>query len=229
MNRNIHSFILLMGVLLITACGNENTGEDASISEAGEVAEASSDAVTFIIDTSKSLIHWEGYKPSATHKGTIEIQSGTFSMKDELPESGSIAIDMSTIENQDLEGKYKEKLENHLMGLEEGREDDFFNVTQYPTASFEITGIESLENDSTANATVSGNLTLRDTTQMITFKANIERDNEMLSINTPKFTIDRTRWGIMFMSRSIVDDIKDGIVEDEIGLILDVQAKVAEE
>jgi hypothetical protein len=64
---------------------------------------------------------------------------------------------------------------------------------------------------------------------MITFKANIKQTDNMLKVTTPKFTIDRTQWGIMFMSRSIVDDIKNGIVEDEIGLILDIVAQKSEE
>lgn len=229
MNWNLKLFVFLIGSLFFVACGNENTGEDATVSEAGEVAQASQESVMYTIDTDNSVIHWEGYKPSATHNGIIKVKSGEIAMKGDMPESGSILIDMTTIEDQDLEGEYKTSLENHLMGLEEGREDDFFNVTQYPTSTFEITKVEAMENDSTANAMVSGNLTLRDTTQMITFKANIKQTDNMLKVTTPKFTIDRTQWGIMFMSRSIVDDIKNGIVEDEIGLILEIVAQKSEE
>jgi polyisoprenoid-binding protein YceI len=213
--------LLLFGLI---ACG-DNSGEKAEISDAGDAAEATEMASVYSVNTDNSVINWEGYKPTGTHNGTVQIQKGTFTVNEGGIESGSFVMDMTSIEVLDLEGDKKNDLTQHLLGTAEGREDDFFNTTEYPTALFELVSTEALPNDSTATHRISGNLTIKGETAQLSFKANVSMDDDSFTASSNLFKVDRTRWGINFMSKSVVDDVKDGIIYDEIGLSIKLVAE----
>jgi hypothetical protein len=50
-------------------------------------------------------------------------------------------------------------------------------------------------------------------------------DDDSFTASSNLFKFDRTRWGINFMSKSVVDDVKDGIIYDEIGLSIKLVAE----
>ena len=93
---------------------------------------AEHDAVKYDVNLEESTIEWQGFKPTGTHKGTINIISGTFTTNDGKIQSGSFVIDMSSLK----ESKDNARLEGHLKSA------DFFDVAKFPSASFEITGLE---------------------------------------------------------------------------------------
>lgn len=133
---------------------------------------------------------------------------------------------MTTIEVQDLEGQDKKDLENHLMGYSNGKEDHFFNATKYPEAKFEITGMEIVEDQ----AMLSGNLTVKETSKNITFPVQVsmnEADNSMV-MTSGDITLDRTEWGIKFMSKSFIENLGDNFVDDQMKLSFDLKAFQAE-
>ncbi|MFT4668127.1 MAG: polyisoprenoid-binding protein YceI, partial [Gammaproteobacteria bacterium] len=72
---------------------------------------------------------------------------------------------------------------------------------------------------------ITGNLTLKGQTKSITFPASVQIAGNSLSAVSLPFKIDRTEWGIKFMSKSILDDLKDGFVEDEVSLTINLMAK----
>jgi len=165
----------------------------------------------------------EGEKPAGSHNGVISISEGTFTANDSLIESGSFVINMNSIEVQDLEGDDKANLENHLKGTVEGKESDFFNVKEFPKATFEITGVNEVE----GNTMLRGNLTMKGETKNVEFPVNIDIDGDELELTSESFTIDRTQWGIKFMSKSVMDNLGDTFISDDITLTVKVKAKKA--
>lgn len=191
---------------------------ESKTSEPMEVAaEASESATAYQVDTSASSLKWEGKKPTATHHGTVMLSSGTLLAHQGEIEAGNFTIDMTTITDEDLEGDDKEYLEAHLKGLLEGKEGDFFDTNKYPNAIFELTGVEG--------NLVKGNLTIKDKTNAIEFPAEITITDEELVIKSEQFKLDRTKWGINFLSRSIFTDLGDKFVNDTMKIAVHVVAK----
>ena len=138
---------------------------------------------------------WEGAKPMGKHHGTIKLSSGTIHVNSGNVEAGNFVIDMNSINDEDLEGDKKANLEAHLKGTVEGKEGDFFNVKEYPTAKFEMTGIE--------NNVVKGNLTIKDKTNAIEFPATVTMEGDKMMLKSETFEIDRTKWDVNFGSKSV--------------------------
>lgn len=141
-----------------------------------------------------------GSKPTGQHEGIFKVQEGKLLVKDNALTGGSFLIDMNSLNNLDLtDAEYKAKLEGHL------KSPDFFDVAKFPTAKFEITGVENFVADSsskdlvTKDAThlIKGNLTLKDSTKNISFPAKITASTGKL-IAAANFNIDRTEWGMNY-------------------------------
>ncbi len=207
--------------LAVVGCKNEN--KEAETTEAQEVANATMEATVFEVDTTASVINWQGEKPTGTHTGTIKLTEGTFKANDSVIESGTFVIDMTSIKDTDLEGDDKLDLENHLKGTVEGKEGDFFNVTKYPTGTFEVTGVSEKD----GKTMLQGNLTLKDVTKNVEFPVTIKMNGDTLELTSEKFNIDRTKWDINFMSKSVFDSLGDKFINDEIELMIEVKAKKA--
>jgi len=219
--KNLFAFILLTGLLAFTSC-KQTEGEKAEVSEAAVVAESTGTAVP--VNLAESMVSWEGAKPTGAHTGTIGVSQGTVTLDNGAVTGGSFVIDMNSITCTDLDGDMKVNLENHLKGFADGKEDHFFNVAKYPTGKFEISKVVALSGDAEANSTVYGNLTIRDITKEIGFRANITADGDAVTVATPQFTIDRTQWGVNYGSKSVFDNLGDKFVNDEIGLKIDLKA-----
>ena len=112
------------------------------------------------------------------------------------------------------------------MGYANGKEDHFFNVTKYPEAKFEITGSEVVGEQTM----LSGNLTLKDTTKNITFPVefSVNEEDESLVLTSDEIILDRTEWGIKFMSKSFVENLGDNFISDQIKISFDLKANKAE-
>ena len=139
-------------------------------------------------------------------------------------QSGTFLIDMASIVSLDLEGDYKDSLENHLKGTVEGKEGDFFNVTKFPTGAFEITGTETNEAGQTI---LSGNLTLKETKYNVSFPIAITNEDNTLTLSSDAFTIDRTKWGVNYKSKTVFDGLGDKFINDEIELKITIKATKA--
>ena len=226
MNKLTNSLMMFAMVLLVgsmTSC-KDSEGTKAEVSSKGEVAKAT--GVTMGVDVANSKVLWEGTKPTGSHNGSVNVSGGSVSVKDGKVTGGNFTLDMNSITCLDLEGDSKAGLEGHLKGTAEAEKDDhFFNVKKYPTATFEITKVTGLAGNVDANSLVYGNLTMKDQTKQVNFKANINTDGNMVRVSTSKFTIDRTKWNVTYGSKSIFDDLKDKFVNDEIGLQIELVTK----
>src|SRR5690606_17976060 len=136
---------------------------------------------------------------------------------------GSFVIDMKSISNEDLpaEGDYnKAKLIGHLESA------DFFDVANHPTATFTITKVEAATGGE-ASHVVSGNLNMRGTEKNITFPANITVQDDVVTLTTPEFVIDRTQWNVTYGSVNLESVAKDKAIDNNIKLIVDLKASKA--
>lgn len=214
--------------MVLTICfafmGCKDKGNEASTGDAEPVIVAETSTERYVVNVAESQIEWKGFKPTGTHNGTIVIENGEINANDDVVVSGNFVIDMTTIISLDLEGEKKAELESHLKGTAEGKEGDFFNVTKYPEATFEITDMKVLEN---GNYNVSGNLMIKGVKNNITFPVMTSIEEDTLLLKSETFTIDRTKWGVNYGSKSVFDNLGDSFINDEIELKITVKAKKA--
>jgi polyisoprenoid-binding protein YceI len=184
---------------------------------------ASTFAQTYQVDTEKSVLKWKGEKVTGFHVGTVKIKEGKL-VKNGERYSGEFVIDMTTIDNEDLQGEWKTKLLNHL------RSDDFFSVEKYPTATFKVTKTALYKPSKGENFThkVSGDLTIKGITNKISFPAVIEATDKVL-VAEASFSIDRTEWNIQFRSGSFFENLGDKLIYDDIKFDLQLVANVVNE
>lgn len=179
------------------------------------------EATPYAVTSENSTITWLGSKPTGDHTGTISVTEGAFYLKAGTIESGKFVIDMNSITVTDLDqNSGKESLESHLKGTVEGKEGDFFNVMQYPTATFEVTGVAELA----GKTMMSGNLTMLSISQNISFPVQVTSQDNMVQVKSETFTIDRTKWGINYGSKSIFDNLGDKFIDDDMEITIDVTA-----
>ncbi len=197
----------------VISCKNNEKNSEAILDEA---AVASNMAAEYAVDTAASRIKWEGYKPTATHHGTIQLSSGILSAHNGQVEAGNLVIDMNTIDDEDLEGDDKAALEAHLKGTTKGKEGDFFNVNEYPNAKFELTRTEG--------NIVKGNLTIKDKTNAIEFPAAITIDGDQLTIKSEPFKLDRTKWDVNYGSKSVFPNLGNKFISDDMQIEISVVA-----
>lgn len=235
------SFAVVIG--LMSSCSSSPEGADAEVGEAQEVAETSVTAQTYAIETENSSVNWIGSKPTGKHYGSIPITTGTLSVENGKIEGGTITLDVTAIENEDL----VDDVENHQKLLGHLKSDAFFDAENHPTATFEITSVEEFDpNDSievkeeyeteyapaeadehmveSPTHKITGNLTMRGNTKSISFPANVTMDGNTISARA-KFNIDRTAWGLSYGDEATaVDKAKDQFIYNTVNLAFDVTA-----
>ena len=201
MKRVLNLFIVLTMVVVFHSC---QSAPDAPKADAKEAKEATAPAATATsegleIDTQQSSITFIGTKPVGQHTGVIPITKGNLNVQNAAITGGQFEMDLTNLLITDLEGEMQQKLTGHLQS------DDFFDVANHPTASFEITGVKphnpdpNAENKEAARAThmVSGNLTLKGVEKNISFPAVLKIEAEGVK-GMANFNIDRTQWGLVY-------------------------------
>lgn len=220
MNKSFIYLTAAVAGLALASCGS-NAAEAGAADSTLSATEGSS---TFNIST-ESVVGWKGTKVvgMGSHAGTIGITEGTLSLENGNLTAGSVTIDMKNIVVTDsMPDEYKQKLIGHFSA------NDFFNVEQFPTAKFEITGSEA-KADGEYTHVISGNLTLRDSTKNISFPATVSVDENGLSaVGTA--VINRLDWGVnydmekMSLSEKLQAEAKNGIVSKDIEITFDIKA-----
>lgn len=194
--------------LLFTACVSNPEGDKAETTEATEVAEKTGTELN--VNTSESKIVWTGRKVTATHYGEIQLKSGSVHVEGDKIGGGVFIIDMNTIDDQDMTGEYKTKLEVHL------KSEDFFNVEKFPEAKLEITQVEG---NGVGTHKASANLTIKDVTNNITFDVNVTEISEESFVGTADFNIKRSDWGVVYPGKP------DDLISEEVNFKIDLKAK----
>lgn len=212
--------ILFLG-LMSTAC-KEKTSVDVKVDEKPVVDNSGNG--TYVIDPQSSDVKWKGSKPTGVHNGVVPISGGTVTIQDGNITGGTVEINMNGITVLDQQGDSKMKLESHLKGKDPGKEDDFFNVDKYPKATYVINSATKLDNDPDGTHMVNGNLTIKDITKPVSFKARINMGDGKLTATTPEFPVDRTEFDIKFKSQKFFNNLRDDFINDEFRLQINVTA-----
>ena len=161
------------------------------------------------VKVESSSVTWKGYKVTGSHMGNIALKEGSLEFKDGNLVGGEFTIDMTTVENTDMEGEYKAKLEGHL------KSDDFFGVATYPTAKLVFNKVKSTGKNSYE---VTGDLTIKNKTNPVTFDISIYGNKATANVK-----IDRTKFDVRYGSTSFFDNLQDKAIYDEFDLITDLE------
>ena len=137
-----------------------------------------------------SKAEWISQRVGGNHEGTITIDEWFAIVRDGTLVGGELHFDISTVQ---VFGDQGHIIAQHLQA------EDFFNVQKFPDASFVMTDI--------TNNSVSGILTMKNTSKLITFPAIIQVDGENLLFRA-EFAIDRKQWGIHGGGKMISDYIE---------------------
>ncbi len=171
------------------------------------------------VDPAASIVNWEGAKIAYGHVGTVPVTTGQLMVANDNIVGGKFSIDLRKMENTDIpEAEKKAKLIGHLQSP------DFFDTEKYPMAEFTITQVQPAEADSGHTHNITGNLMMKGQERSITIPAMVSMEGGMLKASTPKFTIDRTEWGVNYNNSGIAGIIKDDIINDNLGLQIELVA-----
>jgi polyisoprenoid-binding protein YceI len=207
------------GAFFLASCGTAPDADKATTAEKQEAAAGT--GASYSVDTDASVISWTGTKPTGQHQGNFSVTEGSLSVDNGTITGGSFVIDVAGNKVTDLkEEDGKGKLEGHLASP------DFFDVAKFPTAKFEITGVEAYDSTKAASKLVgatniiSGNLTLKDSTKNVTFPAIVTVSETGVEAKA-SFNIDRTEWGLNYKGP---DNPQDWVIKKEVNLVVDLKA-----
>lgn len=223
MNKIIRFGLIGLTTLGAVACAPKKTETNEvaqqETSAAASTAVSSLVAGKYVVATDTSSVKWTGSKLSSEHFGTIAVSEGSFEVTEGAISAGSFTIDVASIVVKDIpaDNEMNAKLAGHLKAA------DFFDVEKFPTAKFVITSVASKD----GAYEVTGDLTLKDSTASLTFPAAIATADGLATVNA-SFAFDRTKWGLSYGSKSIIGDIADKVINDEIKVELALVAKVEE-
>ena len=218
--KNLNSLKVLSFLslaLLFTAC-NTGTKTDTAASEAAdEATEPVEEKISITnapIDLAQSMVAWKGEMLGMyAHEGTLKFSEGTVSVSDGEVTGGNFVVDMTSMVPTDEnfnpeEGKTKEKLVGHLSS------DDFFAVTDNPTASFTISEISG-------NA-AKGTLTVRGKTGEETVEnLSVTKEGDVVKL-TGTLKFNRKNYDVAFDH-----PVQEMVISDEVQLNIELLASSA--
>ena len=188
-------------MLAVLASCNTNPNQ-ASTQQAQGVATADN---IYNIETAQSQITWTGREVStSSHYGTLDFVSGNFEISNGAIVNGEFIVDMTSINNQDMEGDSKARLEGHL------KSDDFFSVESHPTA---VLSINSSELISDGKWNVSADLSIKGFTHPVNFEMISSEDGWSANL-----VFDRSKYDVRFRSGSFFENLGDKLIYDDIEL-----------
>lgn len=215
MKKIILTMVLAVAVM---ACKSDKvkTSDAKEVDPTINATTAETEAYTVLAD--KSTLTWKGFKPTGSHNGTVGISTANINVANDKLAGGKFTIDMNSINCLDIpaDDEYNAKLVGHLKSA------DFFEVSKFPTATFEITDVKDGDE---GKINVSGNLTVKGITKNITIPATFGAANGFVSLKSESFKIDRTEFGIEYKSMKLVDMIKDKSIDDLVEMSFDILAQ----
>ncbi len=157
------------------------------------------------INLQLSKIKWTGKEiTTKTHYGSLKFTSGNILFENDEIVSGEFIVDMLSLINEDLTGRSKDYLENHL------RSEDFFSVEEYPRSSLKITSAEKIDID---KYEVTGDLTIKGITKSTNFILSLNNEGA-----TVEMVFDRSKFDVKHRSSSFFSNLGDKLIYDDIEL-----------
>jgi polyisoprenoid-binding protein YceI len=197
-----------MSTFLFTSCVSNPDGDKAETTDAVETSTA--DGASLTVNPAASSVVWLGKKVSGEHTGDVQIKEGTITVQGGKLVGGKVVIDVTSLNDKDLEGEWKQKLEDHLKSA------DFFDVANHPEAILEITDVK--DGAEAGTAVVSANLTIRGITKNITFNANVAEATATSFKGSADFNIEREDWDVKFAGKP------DDLISKQINFKINLEA-----
>lgn len=183
--------------------GTEPTGSETASSSATPAAAVR----TFAFGPESSKIEFVGSKVTGSHDGGFKEFSGELrTAGDRLADDG-----IEVVIQTDSLWSDSEKLTGHL------KNQDFFDVEKYPTATFVSTAVEPAGD----GWSITGDLTLHGVTKSITFPAQVQVEEDAVGL-TSEFSLNRFDFDITYEGNA------DNLIRKEVVIKLDVKAAPGE-
>jgi len=209
-----HFFICFSALLASLACKNHRSDDvpRAQTEPATDAARpapvpAAGVSTIYTINNTNSKIEFVGSNVTESHEGTFDSFSGLLQLVDRDPtrSSARIAIEMTSVSVR------IPQLQEHL------RSADFFDARHFPQATFESSTIERAGGD---RYRITGNLTLRGITRIVTFPTTIIQNTSTVSVQA-EFSINRKEFGIEYPG------LPDDLIKDDVLIRLKLNARSA--
>jgi hypothetical protein len=162
----------------------------------------------YVVDTVASEVLWF----CGQHYGCIGLDTGSIEVVKDKIVGGSFIIDLNTVEDDDITDNMllRLTLNNVIKSL------SFFNVETFPHSKFRIEEVEKIDSD---YYRVSGILEIHDVVRDINFFSKIIFENERIIVESEIINIDRTNWGVNYLSQKFDPEGKETMyVPDTISL-----------
>lgn len=197
-----------------TLTAAEATAASTSAAAGGESALVKYE---FLTDIDKSKVAWSGTKiVGGGHEGDLKVKSGYITFAGGKPVAAEVVMDMNTINCTDLAAgsKSKQKLEAHL------KNDDFFAVSEYPTATLKATSFKPYQGSIYA---VEGELTIRGVTKPIGFTVDLVQAATTTK-GSGSFEFDRVEFNVKYNSSQLFKTLGDKAINDIVRLSFNFEA-----
>jgi polyisoprenoid-binding protein YceI len=212
--------LLVSASLSFTACSDAPKGDNAAVTE--EQAAATATGQSMMVDTTTSLVKFTGYGVGKNHPGNFKLSSGMVAVTGNQVTGGEFEININSMTMEEQGEMFQTKLKPHLLS------GDFFDAAKFGTAKFVITKVEPYVADGKdtsvvagANATISGNLTLKNETKNVTFPAKVEVTESSVSA-MGNFNIDRRQWQMVYGNDK---SLGDKFISETVNIQLAIAAK----
>lgn len=154
-----------------------------------------------------SRLTWTGHAELGSYAptGSVQLGAATFRCAAGRLRAAQVTVDLTSLAHDNAQ------LQEHLRG------EDFFDVARFPRAEFRLQSATATE--------ARGLLTVRGVTQPVVFPYTLTRDaNGQLRLRGT-LSLDRTRFGIRYNSRSFFADLGDQAIRNDFQLTFDVVAQ----
>ena len=184
-------------------------------------AKMATNAPAYKLQPQLSTLGWEGKAVTHGHNGSMNFTDGELLVKGNALVGGTVTVDMKSLKALDIkDAESQGKFVGHMTS------DDFFGVEKFPTSTFKIVSVTPIKGaaKNADNATIAGDMTIKGVTQRISFPAKVGVKGGVAAA-TGKMTIDRTKFGLKYGSKSFFESIGDKAIYDNFDLTFNVIAK----
>ncbi|OUJ70028.1 YceI family protein [Hymenobacter crusticola] len=161
---------------------------------------------TYRLDAETSALTWTGHAEAGSWapQGTIRLREGRVLTDGQTVRAARVVVDMITITHE------KADLAEHLRGA------DFFDVSKYPTAVFELTEFHGGQ--------ATGTLTLKGVTKPVAFPVTVTPAPGGLRLRGTA-NLDRTQFGINYNSTAFFQNLGSYAIRNDFQIAFDVLAR----
>ena len=163
------------------------------------------EGTVYKMDNTASQISFTGSKLTGTHSGGWSEYVGTVTVPDGDFTKASIVIDIDMNSTFSDDADLTDTLKS----------DKMFDVAKYPAAKFVSTSIEGAD----GSYKVAGNLTLHGVTKNLTFSADVDLKDTMLTAES-EFSMNRKDFEVNY------DGLADDAIREKVVMVFYIEAKV---